>query len=302
MKWNEKGYGRSKGIAGILIASCTFDNILCLILFGICKNVAMDIISKSKGVTQSESSFAWSIASVFVENIAGIIAGVFMGFLSWFFKFIESWKYIINLKCAYCLSVAVAFVIAGEESTFHNAKYIACLSFGYVCNRMWGDAKPAKQIADCWFFIQPFLFGTIGAALVFAQLNSGDVGRSFVCIFLGQFMRFIAVFLTSFGPKYTIKERIFMSLAWIPKSTVPATLASIVYTEANSRGSTWSDIQTFGLNIQTTTILSIMVCEPIGSWVIDQFAPKLLSIDLDDLTAKQQAIEVAKKDSDEEIQ
>ena len=93
-----------------------------------------------------------------------------------------------------------------------------------------------------------------------------------------------------------------MSLAWIPKSTVPATLASIVYTEANSRGSTWSDIQTFGLNIQTTTILSIMVCEPIGSWVIDQFAPKLLSIDLDDLTAKQQAIEVAKKDSDEEIQ
>ena len=69
MKWNEKGYGRSKGIAGILIASCTFDNILCLILFGICKNVAMDIISKSKGVTQSESSFAWSIASVFVEKI-----------------------------------------------------------------------------------------------------------------------------------------------------------------------------------------------------------------------------------------
>jgi len=55
MKWNELGYGRSKGIAGTLISSCTFDNITCLILFNIVKTVAWDNFSKDNGVAQSES-------------------------------------------------------------------------------------------------------------------------------------------------------------------------------------------------------------------------------------------------------
>lgn len=126
------------------------------------------------------------------------------------------------------------------------------------------------------------LFGTIGAALIIAQLQPSDVGRSFVCIICAQAMRFIAVFFVSYSPKYTIKERLFMSLSWIPKSTVPATVASVVYTESLAKGAGWEDYQAFGLNIQTTTILSIILCEPIGSFLIDQFAPKLLTIDPSD--------------------
>ena len=80
-------------------------------------------------------------------------------------------------------------------------------------------------------------------------------------------MRFTSVFFLSMGPKYTIKERIFMAISWIPKSTVPATLASVVYNDVLASG--WKDKQVFGLNIQTTTILSIMVCEPIGAFLID---------------------------------
>lgn len=42
MRLNEQGYGRAKGVAGSLIASCTFDNIICLIIFGIVQNVAFE--------------------------------------------------------------------------------------------------------------------------------------------------------------------------------------------------------------------------------------------------------------------
>lgn len=42
MRWNELGYGRSKGIAGSLIAACTFDNITCLILYGVVNAVAFE--------------------------------------------------------------------------------------------------------------------------------------------------------------------------------------------------------------------------------------------------------------------
>ena len=36
------------------------------------------------------------------------------------------------------------------------------------------------------------------------------------------------------------------------------------------------------MQIQTTCILAICVCEPLGSFLIDQFAPKLLTIDPSD--------------------
>jgi NhaP-type Na+/H+ or K+/H+ antiporter len=184
MRWDSEGYGRSKGISGSLIAACTFDNITCLILFGVCKTVAFQYAAETKG-TKSHSNPAWAIGSIFVHNIAGIIAGVLMGLVGWLFKFIEHKSYSINLKCAYTLIISIGLIIASEESTFKNAKYIACLSFGYTCFRVWGEKKPAKQIADCWFYIQPFLFGTIGAALLFTQVRAKDVGSSFILIFSG---------------------------------------------------------------------------------------------------------------------
>lgn len=103
-------------------------------------------------------------------------------------------------------------------------------------------------------------------------------------------MRFIAAFLLSYSVKYTIRERIFMSISWIPKATVPATLAGVIFTEACALGDNYKDYQQFGLIIQTTAILSIVICAPIGSFLIDQLAPKLLTIDPSDPAAKEAAL------------
>jgi hypothetical protein len=88
MKWNEQGYGRSKGISSSLIAACTFDNIVCLILFGVCKTIAFEYEKQKHGKESSQSTFAWNMSSIFVHNLAGIIAGVIMGLLGWLFKYI----------------------------------------------------------------------------------------------------------------------------------------------------------------------------------------------------------------------
>jgi NhaP-type Na+/H+ or K+/H+ antiporter len=152
MRWDSEGYGRSKGIAGSLIAACTFDNISCLILYGICKTVSFQYAAEVKGFKDHENP-AWAIGSIFVHNVAGIIAGVIMGLVGWLFKFIDHKPFTINLKAAYTIFVAIGLIIASEMSHFKNAKYIACLSFGYTSFRVWGEKKPAKQIADCWFYI-----------------------------------------------------------------------------------------------------------------------------------------------------
>ena len=153
IRWNDLGYGRSKGIPGLLIASCTFDNITSIILFGVCKTIAFEYAALEKGTTSKNKNIAWSIGSVFVHNIAGIIAGVIMGLIGWLFKFIETKSYCMKLKCAFAILTAIGLVIASELSTFKNAKFIACLSFGYTCFRVWGQNKPAKEMADLWFYI-----------------------------------------------------------------------------------------------------------------------------------------------------
>jgi hypothetical protein len=165
MRLNDQGYGKDKGIAGSLIASCTFDNIICLIIFGICKTITFAYAARDRG--EDVGNMGLKIGMLFIHNVAGLIVGVAFGLLAMLFKFIQHFKYCIWLKAFYCMLVGIAFIIIGEVTTFTNGKYIACLSLGYTCFRVWGEHKPAKQIGQVWFFIQPFLFGTIGAALLF---------------------------------------------------------------------------------------------------------------------------------------
>ena len=143
MRWDNEGYGRSKGIAGSLIAACTFDNITCLILFGVCKTIAFQYAAETRG-SHSHSNPAWAIGSIFVHNLAGIAGGVILGLAGWFFKFCEKWSMQIYFKCAFGILGAIGLIIAAELSTMKNGKYIACLSFGYTCYRVWGENKPTK--------------------------------------------------------------------------------------------------------------------------------------------------------------
>jgi len=57
------------------------------------------------------------------------------------------------------------------------------------------------------------------------------------------------VILMTHSKKFTMRERIFMGIAWIPKSTVPATLAGVVYNTAKARGEGYEDYMTYGLYI-----------------------------------------------------
>ena len=124
------------------------------------------------------------------------------------------------LKAIWCISVATSFVIAAEKSGWKESKYIAALFFGYTSFRLWGAQKPNTQLATFWFYVQPFLFGTVGASLNFKKIDSSLLGYSVVCIICGLFVRALTTFLVTYSKKYTIKERIFMACTWIPKATV----------------------------------------------------------------------------------
>jgi hypothetical protein len=49
----EKGYGKEKGVISTLIAAGTFDNIICILCFGICKTIAYSHHGMTTGKTLS---------------------------------------------------------------------------------------------------------------------------------------------------------------------------------------------------------------------------------------------------------
>lgn len=91
------------------------------------------------------------------------------------------------------MACAIGFVVAGEKSTFTNSKYIAGLSLGYTCYRVWGEDKPTKETGWFWWAIQPIFFGSVGAALVFKTIRNSDIGYGVICIIVGLIVRLIVV-------------------------------------------------------------------------------------------------------------
>ena len=168
----------------------------------------------------------------------------------------------------YCIACAIAFIVAGEKSKFTNTKYIASLTLGYVCKRVWNDDVPTKELGWFWWVIQPLFFGSVGASLVFKQLTGEIIGYSVICIVVALMVRlFIVILMTSYPKnRFTWKERAFTAFSWLPKATVQAANASVILLAAQSAKN--EEMTKYGVIIQTAAIFSIVICAPIGAVLI----------------------------------
>jgi len=111
---------------------------------------------------------------------------------------------------------------------------------------VWGEHKPAHLISQFVFIVQVFLFGTIGAALVFTNVKSVDVGKAILCIICGQSFRFLGVLMISRRKPYTFKESIFLAAGFMPKSNSVSSVGAIMYNSAMTLGPAYADMQMFG--------------------------------------------------------
>ncbi|CDW72201.1 mitochondrial sodium hydrogen exchanger 9b2 [Stylonychia lemnae] len=268
----EKGYGKEKGVISTLIAAGTFDNIICILCFGICKTIAYSHHSMTTGKSLSQY-----IVFLFFENLIGFIAGFCLAMVGIVFNKMEHKPLTVNLKMWYCIFCAIFFVVVGEETGFANSKFIASLTFGYCSYRVWGEEKPHKEIGIAWWFIQPIFFGSVGASFNFSQIQKSDVGLGIIIIVSGVLIRLIVVTILSAFPsgKYTTKERAFIAISWMPKATVQAALSSVIFNDSKALRNI--EMMEFGNRIQTVGILSIVVCAPIGAILISTLGPRFLS-------------------------
>ena len=86
-----------------------------------------------------------------------------------------------------------------------------------------------------WFFIKHLLFSCVGANLNFKKINLGNIPFGILVILCGIIVRFTTTFLVTYSKAYTVKERLFIAICWIPKATVQASLSGLYMKEAKKR-------------------------------------------------------------------
>nr|XP_033812723.1 sodium/hydrogen exchanger 9B2 [Geotrypetes seraphini] len=258
------GYGVEKGIPTLLMAACSFDDIFAITGFNTCLGMAFS----------SDSTLNNVIRGV-VEVVVGIAAGILLGFFVRYFPSKDQVN--IKWKRAYLILGLSVFAVFGSLSFgFPGSGGLCTLVLAFLAGMGWADEKDAVEdvVAVGWDIFQPLLFGLIGAEISVTSLRPGTVGLCVATLGIALTVRICVTFIMVCCAGFNLKEKIFVSLAWIPKATVQAAIGSLALDAARHRGD--EQLEDFGMDVLTVAFLAILITAPIGALIIGLTGPKML--------------------------
>uniref|UniRef100_A0A8C9XPY5 Cation/H+ exchanger transmembrane domain-containing protein n=1 Tax=Sander lucioperca TaxID=283035 RepID=A0A8C9XPY5_SANLU len=241
-----EGFGVEKGIPTLLLAAGSFDAILAITGFSTCLGVAF-----------STGSTWMNILKGLLEVVGGVVAGLILGLF----------------LCCVPGNDQVRMLLS-SSATPTSACVLTVRVFklnGYV----YLQAPVAAMVGRSWDVFQPLLFGLIGAEITIKSLSPSTVGLGLACISIGLVIRLLVTFLLVHFGGFNLKEKFFISVAWLPKATVQAAIGSKALDLAREEGD--ETLIKFGLTVLTLAVIAILTTAPIGALGIGLAGPRLLA-------------------------
>lgn len=257
IKLIESGHGKDKSIPQLILAGASVDDIYVIILFtafmGMYKGAAFD--SKS-------------LITVPISIILGLFVGIIVGLvLVYIFKKIHMRD---TVKVFIILSLS--FLIVSLETYIQDyvpmSGLLGVMALGGTILEAYGllARRIIGKFSKIWVGAELLLFILVGAAVDIRYLAHAGIG-SVAIILLALLGRIIAVNISLLKTPLNMKERLFCSIAYMPKATVQAAIGAIPLTAGVASGNL----------ILTIAVLSIMITAPIGAIGVDRLHPRLLN-------------------------
>ncbi|KAK6322966.1 hypothetical protein J4Q44_G00053050 [Coregonus suidteri] len=114
-------------------------------------------------------------------------------------------------------------------------------------------------------------------------------GMGMACLATGLVTRVLFTFLMVFFGGFNMKEKLFISMAWLPKATVQAAIGSTALDMARVSGD--EVLVRYGLDVLTVAVLAILTTAPIGALGIGLAGPRLLTRHPEDTDRKEGDLE-----------
>ena len=253
----ETGYGKKSRIPQIIMAGASVDDIYVIVLF-----------TAFLGMYRGEGFSASTLVSVPVSILSGVIMGAVTGIiLVSIFKRIHMRD---TVKVLIILSIAFMFVSIEDflKPFFPVSGLLAVMSLG--CSILRSYEILAKRLmgkfSKIWVGAEILLFVLVGAQVDISYLAGAGIS-SVLLILAALSLRIIGVSLSLAGTSLSLKERLFCSIAYIPKATVQAAIGAVPLSAGVGAGNT----------ILTVALLAIIISAPVGAIGIDRTYKKLLS-------------------------
>ena len=107
------------------------------------------------------------------------------------------------------------------------------------------------------------------------SLQLDTIGWGVLTLFISLSCRVVTTFLVVACSGLTLRERLFVALAWLPKATVQAAIGSTALDFAIKINAPEYEVL-LARNVLTFAVLAILITAPIGAIAITSSAPRLL--------------------------
>lgn len=249
----EKGLGEKRGIATIILAGSSIDDIFAITIFTVFLGLS----------TSGEVSIGKELIGIPIEIIGGIVLGLIIGII--IVKVFKKFKFSI-LEETFLL-VSMGFLIYVIGNLINVSGLLGVMTLGFmILEKSEEKAKLIESsLSKLWFIAQIFLFVLIGAAVnVKVAFGAGAFGIAIIVI--GLIGRSIGVIIALLGSNLNRKEKLFTVIAYTPKATVQAALGAVPLASGVASGEL----------ILAVAVMAIIITAPLGAIAIKGLAPKLL--------------------------
>lgn len=252
----ESGHGKDKSIPQLIMAGASIDDIFVIILF-----------TAFMGIHDGHAFNAMSLIEVPIAILSGLALGIMTGFI--LVKVFKRIHMRDTIKVMIILSIAFLFVSfeAFIKPYFPVSGLLAVMAMGGTILQAYEVlAKRLKgKFSKIWVGAEILLFVLVGAAVNIHYVTEAGLS-AVLLILLALAVRVIGVQVSLMKTSLNLKERLFCSIAYLPKATVQAAIGALPLAAGIEAGHT----------ILAVAVLAILITAPLGAIGIDQTYKKWL--------------------------
>lgn len=258
----EKKIGTDKAIPQMILAGSSMDDIFVIVLF-----------STFLGLAQNNSFNYMELLKIPVSIVMGIVVGVIFGIILYnIFEYRFKNSTHIRNTTKVIIILATSFFLVSMEDLVKDyiaiSGLLAVLSMAITIRVKSPDIvseRLSEKFGKIWIGAELILFVLVGAAVDIRFTFNSGIGVVIV-IAIALVFRTVGVILSTAKTGLTPRERIFCTYSYLPKATVQAAIGTVPL----SMGIASGDI------ILSVAVVGILLTAPIGAFLIDRTAMKVL--------------------------